>query len=650
MKKIYSRLLPLLGIIILFNACGRQQAADDKAPVADEAQVRFIDSLTANANSINISPDLINAVKQSARHFAAEKDEATQMFLTLGLAYLYNIQGEIDSTLHYIVQVLPYYETNTHTGESEQRLSRALFLCYFIYGESLMIEGENITKANYYLSKASAFSTQPGMDTMIDKRFKITALQYAITTNRFCKQYEQAFRYGKMALQLIATAPKDNYSAHSFRIVSEIANCYSETDQFDSARYYIARLEQQADKINKPGASHDLYSVKAAYYYYAKQYDSSLKYSLMATEDMNQNDIGALTAYSNNLGLCVRLKQQADAQHWYKLAEEKYKSLEIIDASDKIAYLENKIPYDFLYGSKSTAEEDYWQLATLKEQQYSTERIKMFAAIESEYNVAAKEKKIAALNTQNEIAQNRQKSMTLIAILTAMLMAAVIVAAILLSRHRKLKQEKEKALLQQQLLRTQMEPHFIFNTLSALQSYVRFDEKEKTLKYLNQFSRLLRSSLELSRESFVPLTEEIETLQNYLSLQKMRYDNAFSYHIHCQEDIYGILIPPMLIQPFVENAIVHGIDPNDQKGVITIDFIIKENSIQVTITDNGKGLQNKPVQPQKHKSLATTISRERLAMMTKESGSDAGITIGNGPLNGTIVVLTIPINKEMKNE
>lgn len=650
MTKIYRWFLRLLPLTILFGACSSKQTPDENVPLADATQVRFIDSLTASSNNPNISQALIADVKQSVQHFAAEKDEATQMFLTMGLAYLYNINGETDSALHYIEKALPYYEKNTYIGVSEQRLSKALFLCYFIYGESLMIEGENITKANYYLSKASAFSMQPGVDTIIDKRYKITALQYAITTNRFCKQYEQALHYGKVALQLIASSPKDNYGAHSFRIISEVANCYSETGQFDSSKYYIARLELLARKINKPAAVHDLYSVNAAYYYYNKQYDSSLKYSLLATESMNQKDLGALTAYSNNLGLCVRLKRKAEAQHWYNLAADRYQSLDIIDASDKIAYLENKIPYDFLYGSKETAERDYWQLATLKEQEYSTERLKMFATIESEYNVALKEKKIAALNTQNEIAKSRQKSLTLIAILTALLMGAVIVAAILLSRHRKLKQEKEKALLQQQLLRTQMEPHFIFNTLSALQSYVRFDEKEKTLKYLNQFSRLLRSSLELSRESFVPLTEEIETLQNYLSLQKMRYENAFSYNINCQEDIYGIMIPPMLIQPFVENAIVHGIEPNDQKGIITIDFVIKGSSIQVTITDNGKGLQNKPTQPQKHKSLATAISRERLAMMTKESGGDAGITIGNGPLKGTIVVLTIPISKETKNE
>lgn len=110
-----------------------------------------------------------------------------------------------------------------------------------------------------------------------------------------------------------------------------------------------------------------------------------------------------------------------------------------------------------------------------------------------------------------------------------------------------------------------MEPHFIFNTLSALQSFVRLDKKEEAIKYLNQFSRLLRSSLELSRENLVPLGEEMEALNNYLSLQQMRFEDAFTYKVIRPEgeDTCAIMVLPMLVQPYVENAILHGIDLSD---------------------------------------------------------------------------------------
>lgn len=98
---------------------------------------------------------------------------------------------------------------------------------------------------------------------------------------------------------------------------------------------------------------------------------------------------------------------------------------------------------------------------------------------------------------------------------------------------------KEKMLLQQKLLRTQMEPHFIFNTLSSLQSFIRFEEKEKSIKYLNLFSKLLRSSLEMSRNDYIALEDELEAIKNYLTLQQMRLNHNFEFDILIVGDILG---------------------------------------------------------------------------------------------------------------
>src|SRR5690606_2535729 len=125
--------------------------------------------------------------------------------------------------------------------------------------------------------------------------------------------------------------------------------------------------------------------------------------------------------------------------------------------------------------------------------------------------------------------------------LSALLAVAIVILLYVGRKQRELREkakhiqlQKSAIELEQRLLRTQMEPHFVFNTLGALQSFIRLDEKQQALKYLGQFSRLLRNSLELSRESLVPLADELETLSYYLELQRMRFDNQFDFYIDHQ--------------------------------------------------------------------------------------------------------------------
>jgi len=196
-----------------------------------------------------------------------------------------------------------------------------------------------------------------------------------------------------------------------------------------------------------------------------------------------------------------------------------------------------------------------------------------------------------------------------------------------------------------------MEPHFIFNTLGALQSYIRIEEKEKALRYLNQFSRLLRNSLELSRESSVSLETEIETLAYYLGLQQMRYEDSFDFEIERlnEEVMQQVLIPPMLIQPFVENAILHGVAHAENRGKIAVQLELQHEALLVTITDNGPGIRTLKKQPDgKKKSLSTTISRERLEILSKEKGVEVQVNIldlheMDSKLMGTRVELIIPV-------
>jgi len=354
------------------------------------------------------------------------------------------------------------------------------------------------------------------------------------------------------------------------------------------------------------------------------------------------------TSYADLAASFLRNNQVDSAGKYLDLCEKfelKYPGK--ADEGNFIVYRQNLINYLFASKDYAGAEKQQNLLMQQYKSLYENENAATVAEMATVYQLIAKDKSIHTLNetvgeTRSRLQSNRL--WLLITTLAALLSISVLFLLYYFQKQRKQKNETERIQLEQRLLRTQMEPHFIFNILSALQSFVRFDEKEKTLKYLNQFGKLLRSSLELSRESQVPLSEEISALENYLSLQQMRYDNAFSYSINIQEDedTESIYLPPMLIQPFVENSILHGFDQGSKNGRIDIDFDLSEKMIKVSITDNGKGIDDHK-SDKSHKSLSTTISKERLNIIAKESGLPAGISIKSKRNEGTTVILIIPV-------
>lgn len=296
-----------------------------------------------------------------------------------------------------------------------------------------------------------------------------------------------------------------------------------------------------------------------------------------------------------------------------------------------------------LQGKKNEAIAVLTQTAELQKGIYQTENTQAVAEMNALHQLQTKDRSIHKLNEGikiNKLQLQQNRLWLAVSVLGIILLGVTILFLFYSFRQRRFLQEKEKILLQQQLLRTQMEPHFIFNTLAAVQSFVRLDKKEIAIKYLNRFSRLLRSSLELSRENRVPLDEEIETLENYLSLQQMRYEDAFRYTIlqPIEHDLGAIMVPPMLIQPYVENAILHGIDLEEGLGDISIHFEIEQDILQVKIADSGK--TEKSNFDLAHRSLSGTISHERIQLL----GKKASVSITEIPEGGgTLVILRIPV-------
>lgn len=221
----------------------------------------------------------------------------------------------------------------------------------------------------------------------------------------------------------------------------------------------------------------------------------------------------------------------------------------------------------------------------------------------------------------------------------------------------KFEQDVEISKAELKALRAQMNPHFVFNSLNSIQHYILNSKSEEAAKYLNKFAKLIRLILNNSDKPTVTINEDLEALTLYLELEKMRFENKFDYAIKIDHEIDGDYdeIPPMLIQPYIENAILHGINPKSGNGHITIKIGLINQFIKISVIDDGIGRDAsralKNLQPAyKHKSLGMKITKERLKILNTIQQSNLSVNITDlyntqkEPL-GTQVDLFIPYIK-----
>lgn len=176
----------------------------------------------------------------------------------------------------------------------------------------------------------------------------------------------------------------------------------------------------------------------------------------------------------------------------------------------------------------------------------------------------------------------------------------------------------EKDQIKQKLLVSQMNPHFIFNSIENIQQLIYDNKDQDAVNYLSKFSVLTRQILENSNENYISLSEEVAMIGNYLSIQQLLYSNKFDFSVTVEEtvDTEAIFLPPMLTQPFIENAIKHGLAAKDANGMVDIRFYLNEGKLFFEVLDNGKGFDASK-RTDNHKSLAMVITKERLVSYTK---------------------------------
>ena len=213
---------------------------------------------------------------------------------------------------------------------------------------------------------------------------------------------------------------------------------------------------------------------------------------------------------------------------------------------------------------------------------------------------------------------------------------------------------KKSSELEMQVLRTQMNPHFIFNSLNSINRFILQNNKGQASQYLTKFSKLVRLILQNSQEELISLESEIESLELYLDLESLRFNYHFNYKISLQPDldISGIKVPPLIIQPYVENAIWHGLMHMEEIGQLDVEIRMEGNFLYCRIADNGIGRKKSSEMSSKssarHKSMGLHITSDRIALIQKEEAFGPAVKIfdltnPDGSAAGTEVTIRLPL-------
>lgn len=299
----------------------------------------------------------------------------------------------------------------------------------------------------------------------------------------------------------------------------------------------------------------------------------------------------------------------------------------------------------------------YYKLADKVDRELVSDRnIQYVNDLIIKYESERKNNEIKVLAKQNEIAKlnlTRNRNLWLVALIVTVLLASILY---FLYKQRLNKNDKRILTLEQDLLRIQMNPHFIFNALNSIKLYIINNEQKNAVHYLNKFSKLIRKILEASKVKEISLAEELETMDLYLSIENIRFSNEIKYEtkVNPSIDIENIKVPPLVLQPFLENSIWHGL--SSKKGDKKIEILVQQpnkNFIEISIEDNGIGRkESAKIKSQKvihRKSIGISLTKERLENFVKDFKNTFSLTYKdlvdtNENALGTKLTLQLPVN------
>ena len=628
------------------------------------AQTGSIDSLNVvlkNAKNDIEKTEVFNAI---ANEYKTSDPKLMQDFATKALQLSQKIEYKIEEGFANLnmgnvniisgnySEALKYFATAQNIFENEKESNP----------DKILKIKKGLAKA--YGSIGIVFSEQSNYSKALQFHFKAIKIYEAINDQKKCAQVYNniGVEYKSLgsdfkALDYFLKAEKIQEKLKDTNIgitLTNIANCYLKQKNNDKALDYYNQAKINFDKNPDARALGEWYNNMGLFYQANKNTTKAIENWNLAIQTSKIIDdkfglanthiyLSELYLAQNNLPLAIENTSKAA-----NLAKETG-SLEQTVFAEKLFSSIYK-----LQNNTALALQHYELYSQAKDSMTSEENIRkgVEAAMTFEFD-----KRENALQKKNLLLQEQSKQnklQLLFAGLFALMLAGI---GFLIYNRMQLKKtltlQKELAEYEQKALHLQMNPHFVFNCLGSISSFIVQNGAHSAVRYLSKFSKLMRLTLEYSKQSLIPIDKEILSLQNYLELEQLRFNQKFDFTITKDEAIEdGLALPPLLLQPFVENAIIHGIIPSKEQGTIGVDFKLDAQHLICTITDNGIGFEKSKAIKQDtvvvHKSMALDITKKRLEMIATSTSKKAKITIEelhpeNHDRKGTKVTLYLPV-------
>jgi len=600
---------------------------------------------TAKANVYNHLADYFKQSQPDSVAFYAQKAEAlsAKINYTPGLANAYINQGNFSiitgkykNALNQFKKAQTAFEKlldeDPDNKDFKNGLARAFASCGVVYSE----------ESNHYMAlenyqKALKLYEETGKQTDISKALNNIGIVYKAQ-----QDYPKALEYLKKAQRLQNQLDEKNEPV----TLTNIGVIYFETKQYDQALKHYNTAGNLFKQSNNNRGLALLYNYLGDYYSKQKNVPSATEFYRKSLDlyEEGQNKFGAALALYNIGRLYSGQQKYAEAMPFAQKSLTYAKEIGVLDQTYHSEKLLSEL-YGFL-NDPTQSLAHYKNYITARDSITNQENNKKFALAEMNSEYKRKESLLV----------EKTKRQTQLVIFSVIAVLLVILLILVIHNRRQVKRrltlQKEVAEYEQKALHLQMNPHFVFNCLGAISSFIVQNGTDSALKYLSKFSKLMRLTLEYSKGSLIPIDKEIESLQNYLELEQLRFRNKFEFHIRSSEKVeFNMGLPPLLIQPFVENAVLHGMVPKEGSGRIDVEFDVQNGQLVCTVTDDGIGLSEskhlKENSVTAHKSMALEITKKRLEIMESTTSKSAQIDItelgNNHTKTGTRVTLRLPV-------
>jgi tetratricopeptide (TPR) repeat protein len=598
-----------------------------------------------------------NLAKQSLSWYERTANKKGIEVLYFYLSYAAIAQSRFNEALEYAERT---YELAERNGDETQVVNALFWMC-------------NIDRQNGDYEKFFSH-TQQVYELAIkakSKAWTVVALYFMAQLHMQIEDYPNALAYFRQVWKMYDAEIRDYMIANDYDIwlKMEYTEVFSHLRQFDSAWHYF-KLFKPAD--NKKMYLRIWWVSTGECHYLQKNYPRALQHFQWALaeherlQDRNEVMRTLLNIGKTHLGLNNNAEAGKYGKEGLKIALET-KAKQFIRDGYKIL----SVVYDRL-GKKDSANLYFREYINMKETVLNDQTKGKFAAY-------AYEQKIALINKEKEIQQAKLDKESLLRKVLIAGLGALFLFGFILVRNIRLSQKYEKQDLQHKLLfkesegqrlkaqfqqqavelkmqalRAQMNPHFIFNSLNSINRFILENNKNEASLYLSKFSKLIRLILYNSQSPYITLESELEALQLYLELESLRFDNRFDYRLQVgpELDVSAVKVPPLIIQPYVENAIWHGLMQKKDKGHLQVELYEENKMLFCRIVDDGigrtKSAELRSAATSTYKSLGTKITADRISLLQRKSDNEISVTINDltlsdGTSGGTMVLLRIPL-------